>query len=120
MLQYHINCIIFFVTSFAFLVFAERHPIFIFHFNIAQRQETGEELIYCFQFYHHVKQQPKFANMTSLASSWILLLLILLVSSFISIATANGNEIYENRGIKSVNGGDDKSKDKGIQDIKRM
>jgi len=42
--------------------------------------------------------------MTTISSSWILLLVTLLVSSVLLMATASSNEIYENRGIKSVNG----------------
>lgn len=52
--------------------------------------------------------------MTVSASSWILLLLALLVSTFIARASA-GNEIY---GIKSVNGGEDMKAVKGIRTSK--
>jgi len=42
--------------------------------------------------------------MTTISSSWILLLVTLLVSSLLLMATASSDEIYENRAIKSVNG----------------
>lgn len=44
------NTIKYHFPSFRSLLFAGRQPIFVLHFHNAQRQETGEELIYCFQF----------------------------------------------------------------------
>lgn len=55
--------------------------------------------------------------MAASTSTWILLLLALLVSTFIATVSA-GNEIYESRGIKSVNGGGNKYQ--MIEDIKYL
>ncbi|CRL03269.1 CLUMA_CG016173, isoform A [Clunio marinus] len=48
--------------------------------------------------------------MTTLSTSWILLAAMFLVSTFLIMASATGNEIYENRGLKSdeINGDKDK------------
>lgn len=53
--------------------------------------------------------------MSTISSSWILLLVTLLVSSLLLMATASSGEIYENRGIKSGNGGEENSSEKGIR-----
>lgn len=52
--------------------------------------------------------------MASSLSSWILFVVTLLVSSFILMTSATSGEIYENRGIKSTNGGNENRAEKGI------
>jgi hypothetical protein len=77
---------------------------------IAQRQETRDELIYRFNL-----ANAKSEIMSKLSSPWILLLAALLVSALISMAAATGStEIFESRGIKSANGGDETKPQKGI------
>lgn len=81
-------------------------PFFTF---IAQRQETGDELIYRFNL-----AITKSEIMSKLSSPWILLLVAVLVSALISMAAAaSSSEIFESRGIKSGNGGEEKPQ-KGI------
>lgn len=52
--------------------------------------------------------------MAASLSSWMLLLVVLLVSSFILMASATSSEIYESRGVKSENGGEEYRTEKGI------
>lgn len=52
--------------------------------------------------------------MSALPSFRILLLAALLVSSLVLMTSATGNEVYENRGVKSGNGGEEMKPEKGI------
>ena len=53
--------------------------------------------------------------MSKLASQWILLLAAVLVSALISMAAATSStEVFESRGIKSENGGEENKPQKGI------
>jgi hypothetical protein len=99
-------------SAFLALLADFRHPIFIFHLctSIAQRQETRDELIYRFNL-----AVAKSEIMSKLSSPWILLLVAVLTSALISMAAATGStEIFESRGIKSGNGGDENKPQKGI------